>query len=179
MTLKELTLAKHRQAESTKFMQAIFNKTLTLDLWMDFTVQKAVIYNTIETVGQSLGVFKNLTDLPRAYLLEQDYREHFLLQESTIPEVKQTTLDYQRYILSLYPDSEKITAHIYTWHMGDLYGGQMIKDLIPGPNLALNFHNRDQLITNLRNQLSVGLANEANIAFDWAIRILKEYDNDI
>jgi heme oxygenase len=60
--------------------------------------------------------------------------------------------------------------------MGDLYGGQMIKRLIPGSHIAFEFENKDQLISTIRSKLDDSMADEANLAFDWAIRILQEYD---
>jgi heme oxygenase len=60
--------------------------------------------------------------------------------------------------------------------MGDLYGGQMIKKIVPGPHYSLEFVNPEELKTNLRNKLSDDMADEANCAFDWAIKILNEYD---
>jgi heme oxygenase len=68
-------------------------------------------------------------------------------------------------------------AHLYVWHMGDLYGGQMIKRLIPGSHLALDFENKDQLISAFRSKLDDSMADEANSAFDWAIKLLQEYDS--
>jgi len=40
MSLKELTAEKHKLAESTPFMKAVFANTLPKDLWVDFVAQK-------------------------------------------------------------------------------------------------------------------------------------------
>jgi heme oxygenase len=60
--------------------------------------------------------------------------------------------------------------------MGDMFGGQMIKKLIDAPHRHLEFDNARELMTNMRGMLSDDMADEANVAFDWAIRILSEYD---
>jgi hypothetical protein len=52
----------------------------------------------------------------------------------------------------------------------------MIKRLIPGSHIAFEFENKDQLISTIRSKLDDSMADEANLAFDWAIRILQEYD---
>ena len=69
-------------------------------------------------------------------------------------------------------------AHLYTWHMGDLFGGQMIKKLVDGPHSSLDFLDPPALIVAMRRKLSDDMAAEANTAFDWAIQILKEYEYD-
>ena len=90
---------------------------------------------------------------------------------------KETTKDYVIYLKSL-TDPKKILAHLYTWHMGDMFGGQMIKKIIDAPHTHLEFENTLELITVMRPMLTDDLADEANVAFDWAIKILQEYDNE-
>ena len=53
----------------------------------------------------------------------------------------------------------------------------MIKKLVDGPHSSLDFLDPLVLITTMRLKLSDDMAEEANIAFDWAIRILNEYDH--
>ena len=69
-----------------------------------------------------------------------------------------------------------IMAHVYTWHMGDLFGGQMIKRVVSAPHRALDFDNADLLKTNIRVKLKDTMSTEANCAFEWAIKLLEEYD---
>jgi heme oxygenase len=83
--------------------------------------------------------------------------------------------DYVSYIRKL-EDPKRILAHLYTWHMGDMFGGQMIKTMIPAPHTHLTFDNAKELMTTLRTMITDDLADEANTAFDWAIKILSEYD---
>jgi heme oxygenase len=175
MSLKELTAEKHNLAESTPFMKAIFAKKLPIDLWADYTYQRSLIYNGIEGVAGACGLLKDLPDIQRAHYLYLDYKE------STNNELRhsyrQSAIDYYKYILSLYPDENKILAHLYVWHMGDMYGGQMIKKIIPGTHLSLSFKDTEKLKQTLRSKLTDDLATEANVAFDWAIKLLNEYDN--
>jgi hypothetical protein len=55
----------------------------------------------------------------------------------------------------------------------------MIKKTIPASHLSLEFNNRADLITGVRMLLNDSMADEANVAFDWAIRMMKEYDDRI
>jgi heme oxygenase len=90
---------------------------------------------------------------------------------------RKSTLEYYNYLIGLYPNKEKITAHLYTWHLGDLHGGQMIKKILPGSHKNLEFKNSEELIKNVRLLLDDSMADEANLAFKWAMKIMEEYDD--
>ena len=177
MSLKELTQDKHKQAESTLFMKAIFQKSLPFTLWVDWTYQKAIFYNTIETAALKNLLLDDLIGLTRAPLLAQDFNENN--KEFNNYEIRKSTIDYHHYIKSIEHDSHKVLAHLYTWHMGDMYGGQAIKKIVPGSHRSLEFDNARELMMTLRNKLSDDLAPESNIAFDWAITMMKEYDGHL
>jgi heme oxygenase len=88
------------------------------------------------------------------------------------------TKDYTSYVRGL-QDPKKVLAHLYTWHMGDMFGGQMIKKMIDAPHSHLEFENTKELIASMRPMLTDDLADEANIAFEWAIKILESYDSSL
>ena len=178
MNLKEQTADKHRQAESTKFMKAVFAQTLPMSLWVDWTKQKSFFYNKIEYYAGHLGLLEDIEDIRRSYYILQDYN----VMNSGNPSlhaIRNTVLEYGDYIDQIGSDSRKILAHLYTWHMGDMFGGQMIKKIIPGSHLALEFENPQTLMKNLRSKLSDDLGREANTAFDWAIKMMRDYDGDL
>jgi len=172
MSLKELTADKHREAETTQFMKAVFAKTLPREHWVDFTYQKTLFYSTIETAATNQGLMTDIEPVRRSVLLSQDYEK----MNSGAREFKPAVLEYHNYIQTL-TDPARIMAHLYTWHMGDLFGGQMIKKLVDGPHSSLDFLDPPVLIAAMRRKLSDDMAEEANIAFDWAIQILNEYDH--
>jgi len=172
MSLKELTAHKHREAETTQFMKAVFAKTLPRDHWVDFTYQKSLFYSTIEIAATQQGLMGDLEPIRRSALLAQDYEK----MDGSAREFKPAVLEYHNYIQTL-TDPIRIMAHLYTWHMGDLFGGQMIKKLVDGPHSSLDFLDPPVLIAAMRSKLSDDMAEEANIAFDWAIQILNEYDH--
>ncbi len=172
MSLKEKTAVKHTLAEKTPFMQAVFDRKMTKELWADFTYQKSLIYNGIEGVAGACGILKDLPDIQRAHYLYLDYKD----MNTTNMSYRQVAIDYYKYILSLYPDADRIAAHLYVWHMGDLFGGQMIKKIVDAPSRALTFKDPELLKKNIREKLNESMADEANIAFDWAIKLLNDYD---
>jgi heme oxygenase len=177
MSLKELTKENHTAAEKTKFMQAVFKRKIPLDIWADFLYQKSLFYIGIESCAQELKLIDDVPNIRRAFLLREDYQNMNL--KDHIPSYNDTAIEYYRYIMSIYPSSDKIMAHLYTWHMGDLHGGQMIKKVISAPHSHLDFDNREEIIQLMHKKLHDGMADEANVAFSWAIKIMEEYDQRI
>lgn len=176
MSLKEITKDLHDQAEQTKFMRAIFDGNINLEAWIDFTYQKTLFYGTIEGAAGSCGLLKDLPDIQRAFYLYKDYCHRNINGKKH--SYRTVSIDYHNYLLSIAKNADAIMAHLYVWHMGDLYGGQMIKKIVPGSHRALEFNNSELLIKNLRSKLNhETMGQEARVAFNWAIRILKEYDD--
>lgn len=178
MSLKELTAAKHTEAESTPFMKAVFAKTLPLNLWADWTYQKILFYSTIEGAAGACGLLGDLPDLPRTFYLYLDFKDMWD-KDTARPNYRPVVVDYHNYLLSISQDPQKIMAHLYTWHMGDMFGGQMIKKIVDAPHSNLDFTNVSMLQTNLRAKLDDSLGDEANLAFDWAIRLMSVYDDSL
>jgi heme oxygenase len=177
MSLKDLTSAKHTEAESTPFMKAVFAKTLPFDLWVDWTYQKWLFYGAIEGAAGANRLLGDLPDLRRAFYLFMDYNE--MNTECKKHEFRPIVIDYYNYLISISKDPNKVMAHLYTWHMGDMFGGQMIKKIVPGAHRNLEFTDARTLMTNIRAKLDDSMGEEANIAFDWAIRMMRDYDSSL
>jgi heme oxygenase len=178
MSLKELPASKHQEAENTAFMKAVFAKTLPQEAWTDWTYQKTLFYGAIEGAAGACGLLHDLPDIRRAFYLFQDFTESWDKSISN-PKFRPIVVDYYTYILSISKDPQKIMAHLYVWHMGDMFGGQMIKKIVPGPHRNLEFKDAGLLMTNIRAKLDDSMADEANLAFDWAIRMMKDYDTSL
>jgi heme oxygenase len=179
MSLKDLTSAKHAEAESTPFMKAVFAKTLPFDLWVDWTYQKTLFYGTIESSAEACGLLNDLLDIKRAGYLYEDYCEMNKFRSVVLHRFRPIVWEYHEYLQSIKQDPDKIMAHLYTWHMGDMFGGQMIKKIVPGSHRNLEFEDTRTLMTNIRAKLNDSMGDEANVAFDWAIRMMREYDSSL
>ena len=72
-------------------------------------------------------------------------------------------------------DPQKIMAHVYVRHMGDLSGGQMIAKRIPG---SAKFYQFDEdvnvLKDKIRTRLDDSMADEARICFNFATELFKQ-----
>lgn len=172
MSLKEITAEKHALAETTPFMKAVFAKTLPQDLWIDWTYQKWLFYGAIEGAAGANQLLNDLPDLRRTFYLFMDYNE--MNTDGKKHHFRPVVVDYYNYLISIANDPDKIMAHLYTWHMGDMFGGQMIKKIVPGAHRNLEFADTRTLMTNIRTKLDDSMGDEANVAFDWAIRMMQD-----
>ena len=81
---------------------------------------------------------------------------------------------------------EKLYAHIYVRHLGDLSGGQMIKKKTPGPNRYYIFKHNEakeykrivkERIESYLNVYEINVLPEAIFCFESATKLFKEmYD---
>ena len=177
MSLKDITKEIHTAAERTPFMNATIKGKIPKDVWADYTYQKSVIYGSIENVARDAGLTLDCLDIERALKLYQDAKE---MNGGTFPRLRQPTIDYSRYILDLAGDKDKIMAHLYVWHMGDLFGGQMIKKILDYvPHRNLEFNDVDGLKATIRAKLDDSMGDEAIVAFEWAIKLMHTYDSEL
>jgi len=172
MSLKELTADLHDAAEQTPFMKAVFAGKLPIKVWEEWTYWRTMFYKDIEDKCEQGNLLDDLQGIKRALSLMQDYRE--MRNGNWLPSDdcnNPTLIEYLDYIKTLSPDLA--LAHLYVWHMGDLYGGQMIKKIIPAPtHHALQFEDATTLKNSLRAKLTDDLGPEARRAFEFAIKML-------
>jgi heme oxygenase len=173
MSLKEITKEVHQDDEDTKVMRSVFKKQMPVDVWKDFTYNKMLWYGAIETKARSEGLLDDLPDIDRAYKLYQDYKD--LCENRFDGKFTPGAIEYHRYILDL--PKGQVLAHLYTWHMGDLFGGQMIKKMLPPPHRNLEFKDVDGLKEKIRAKLNDSLGEEALNSFNWAIKIMNEFND--
>jgi hypothetical protein len=174
MSLKELTAEKHTAAEKSPFMQMVFNKTMPKEVWLSWTFNKMHWYNAIEVRAREEGLLDNLPGIERTYKLYKDFKT--MVGNRSASYVCNTyTERYCDYIMDL-ENVNDVMAHLYVWHMGDLYGGQTIKTILPDfPHNSLKFVNADVLKAGIREKLNDDMSVEANNAFDWAIILMGQF----
>jgi heme oxygenase len=78
------------------------------------------------------------------------------------------------HIMTIKDDPDKLMAHLYVRHLGDLSGGQMIAKKVPGSAKMYQFENKDQLKETIRARCTDAMADEAKICFDFATQQFKE-----
>jgi len=175
MSLREHTRDKHELAEKTEFAQLLLSGNINKEQYSNYLAQMMSIYVSLETKAHTAGIIAGMAGLPRARYIYDDLVE--LCGSVPVFSMLPSTERYLDYLeqLATDPDKEKrLMAHVYVRHMGDLHGGQIIKKRVPGSGKFYDFENRKELLEKIREKLDDSMANEANVAFDFAIDIMKE-----
>jgi heme oxygenase len=175
-SLKELTAEKHKEAETQPFIKSIFSNKVDENKYIDYLYQLKIIYDYLETTGDRLGLFDDLENLKRHSAISLDYAE-LSKNRINLNDIRNSTIDYLEYLDSIKDDKDKIMAHVYVRHMGDLFGGQALAKLLPGPNNMFKFEDIPSLAMKVRSKLDISMADEANRAFDFNIEMIKEYND--
>ena len=177
MSLKELTYEHHRNAERQKFVKTLMGGSIPPKVYAEFLYNQYVAYNILEVCAMAEGVLNDLPDVRRAPKILEDFQELWG-KDAEPPKPKPSIQKYVDHIMSIKEDPEKLMAHIYTRHMGDLSGGQMIKKRIPGEGRLYMFADPDNLKTAIRSKLNDNMADEAKICFEYATELFKEMHNE-
>jgi len=175
MSLKELTKEKHQDAERTEFAKLLLSGKISKETYALYLAQMLEVYGKLEYHCAKAGLLTDLPGLGRALNIFEDIKELDVPLSNL--KLLEATQKYSEYLFSLAEDESKhhlLMAHLYVRHMGDLYGGQMIAKKVPGSGKFYEFRNRDELIGKIREKLTDDLGDEANVAFDHAIAIMKE-----
>ncbi len=176
MSLKEQTKDLHETAENNPFAQRLLSGNISINEYACYLTNLEPIYNTIESIAQEIKLLSDdMLPIKRTELIREDLAElkqmgadHCVILESTI--------HYINYLKHL--DKDKILAHLYTRHFGDLYGGQILKAKVPGSGKMYEFTDRKALIDTTRMMLSDDLGPEARIAFQHAIYLFEGLNNE-
>ena len=171
--LREITAEIHQDAENTKFVQYMYSGNITQRDYGVYLRQIHKVYSELEYFTTVSGLTQGLTDLNRAQYIRQDLEE---LGEDRYVEALPSVIQYIHRLHELYhsPNRDKLMAHIYVRHMGDLFGGKMIAKKVPGSGKYYQFKDRPELIKQLSEKVTLELADEAMIGFKLSTAIFDE-----
>lgn len=175
MSLRELTKEAHMNAERTAFVSEMMSGEIDKEKYATFLYNLAKQYQILEQVASGLGIFVELPGLQRYEMIWQDFLELWP-QGKIFPESLPVTQEYKSYILKeIQTSHDRVMAHVYTRHMGDMSGGQMLKKKVPGEGRMYNFNFEiPQMKEKLRTKLHDGMADEANVCFNFAIKTFEQ-----
>lgn len=180
-TLKELTWEKHKDAESTAFVKKMLKKELTEYQYYVHLSNQASMYWFLEKYASENELFKGVEELKRCENMLMDLKNIEKQYGFKHPLNTPSTEMYISHLRKIKSDREKLLAHMYVRYMGDLYGGQILKNLIPVPyKTHYDFEgNIEELKSKFRSKIHIGLANEANLCFDFIINVLNDLEKDL
>jgi|TARA_B110000908_G_C10161564_1_gene406264 heme oxygenase len=192
MSLASLTKVAHQNAERQEFAREMMSGNMSNEKYKTYLYNMWLVYDLLEDVALSMGCFgpEDLSmpedDLPLDGLTQADdiwadYTELGGTEENP-PQVVPSTEAYRSHIVTnCQHDKDKLFAHVYVRHMGDLSGGQMIKNKVPGSGKMYTFeamtHSVDEMKTLIRKRTKDSMSDEANIAFDFSTKIFEELNN--
>lgn len=179
MSLKEITKDLHHDAERTEFAKKLLSGNISKKDYANYLYQMTLIYGPIEMGCRVQGFLDNLPGIERTHLIYQDFKELAGINHDY--KWCRSAIDYHNYLLNLISDPNRkhlIKAHLYCRHMGDLFGGQMIAKRVPGSGRFYQFKDPEKLKEQIRAELTDDLGDEARIAFEWAIKIMKELNDE-
>jgi heme oxygenase len=169
--LRDLIKEKHDEAENHRFVKLLFSGNISKEIYTEFLCNQYIIYTALEALAEKAELLQDIEEIKRSQKIAQDLYELCGLEPQKI---MPSTLAYVDYLTFDALTKENVMAHIYVRHMGDMFGGQMIKKLIPGLGNMYNFENKSELIQKVRDKLNDNMAEEANKVFDYAIGLFED-----
>tara|TARA_B100000941_G_scaffold241707_1_gene185371 strand:+ start:8486 stop:9088 length:603 start_codon:yes stop_codon:yes gene_type:complete len=183
--ITELTWEYHKNAERQAFVSQLLSGTIDEKLYATFLYNQLKCYSKLEQYALESSLFLDTRNLPRAEHIFYDYRA--LWGDIGNPPVEtESTKAYVKHLDTIRGENEKLYAHIYVRHLGDLSGGQMIKKKTPGPNRYYIFKHNEakeykrivkERIESYLNVYEINVLPEAIFCFESATKLFKEmYD---
>ena len=172
--LKELTWEHHKNAERQAFVQEMFAKTpqISRERYACYLFNQHPQYNMLEMLAMMNGLFDGMPELRRAPEIHKDYQELWGEANANQPPLMPVVKEYMDYLMTISQDANKLMAHVYVRHMGDLSGGQMIAKRVPGEGCMYKFNKgHDELKELVRAKLDDSMADEAKVCFDFATKM--------
>ena len=183
--ITELTWEYHKNAERQAFVSQLLSGTIDEKLYATYLYNQLKCYSKLEQYALESSLFLDTRNLPRAEHIFYDYRA--LWGDIGTPPVEtESTKAYVKHLDTIRGENEKLYAHIYVRHLGDLSGGQMIKRKTPGPNRYYIFKHGEakeykriikERVESYLNLYEVNVLPEAIFCFESATKLFKEmYD---
>lgn len=169
MSLKELTIEEHRNAERQKFASVLMSGEIPKNIYLMYLFNQHACYQCLE--NHALFDLLN-SDLKRSNKIQNDIDE---LQEDLDLNLflTKSTNDYISHVKKI-KTQDDFMAHVYVRYLGDLRGGQMIAKKIPGKGQYYNFDNPVELANSIYEKLNDDMAEEAKKVFNFATQLFVE-----
>ncbi|NOS93019.1 MAG: hypothetical protein HOP30_13940 [Cyclobacteriaceae bacterium] len=165
--LKEATSIKHNQAERMPFNVRMFKGLLKKNEYLLYLNQQLQLFQAIEKIGLPHSSLKR-TEKVLADINELKAKVH------TTDFILKSTQQYVDYVKSL--TYEQVLPHIYLNYMALIFGGQMMKKVVPSSGNMYIFENMQEAVQSIRALQKDEWAEEVNKGFDYAILMFEELE---
>lgn len=173
MSLKDLTIEEHKNAEKQEFARKLIKGDITDKEYATYLYNQFPQYELLEVCAMAHGLFAEIPEILRNKRIRQDYEE--LWDSKEPPKLMPVVNQYLEHIMKIKDDPHKLMAHIYVRHMGDLSGGQMIARKLPGSKLYYQFDGDvSQIKEKIREKVDDSMAEEAKLCFNFATSLFQQ-----
>ena len=167
MTLKNHTKDLHKEIEQTPFAQTLIKGTVSVQTYYTYLSYYKKLYELLET---HTDLYKPIESVKRYPAIIKDLNELNFTYE---PITDLSVLSYMDYLTSI-KDIKKLKSHIYVRYMGDINGGQILKQRLSYlPTNLYDFDNIESLKLKLKDFFIDADENEARKAFVYNISIYR------
>jgi len=170
--LRDLVKDVHTEAENRPFAKLLMSGDISSEQYANYLYQQEPMYYALENRADELGMLNDIPHIKRGKKITADFLN---LEIATPFELFQSTKEYCTYVSKI--SQQQCWAHIYVRHFGDMYGGNMIRKLVPGSATMYEFNEKGKLITYVRDKLTKDMEGEAKQVFKYAITLFKELEN--
>ena len=172
--LKELTWEHHKNAERQEFVKYLMSGSIDPKVYATYLWNQFPCYEVLEVMARAQGLLDDFPHVMRSKSILADFRELWP-QDEKPPQHTMATKKYLTHMKTIMNGPDKLMAHIYVRHMGDLSGGQMIKKKVPGTGTFYQFDGDVKEIKEaIRSKTNDSMAEEAKICFDYATELFKD-----
>ena len=171
--LKELTWEHHKNAERQGFVKVMMSGRINPRFYATYLWNQHKKYDILEAMAGASGILDDLPDIRRKTKIEQDFLELWDLDNQ--PVIVESTKKYVEHMKSLIGQPDKLMVHVYTLHMGDLSGGQMIRRKVPGEGRMYTFDTDISALKDaIRAKTNDDMAEEAKLVFESSTKLFQE-----
>ena len=170
--LRDLVKEVHTEAENSPFAKLLMSGDISKKQYAHYLYQQEPMYHALEKRADELDLLKDIPNIKRGLKITADFHN---LQIAEPFELFQSTKEYCTYVSKI--SQQQCWAHIYVRHFGDMYGGNMIRKLVPGEATMYEFEDKGKLISYVRERLNTDMENEAKQVFKYAITLFKELED--
>jgi len=172
--LKELTREEHTNAERQAFVKVLMSGKINPKFYATYLWNQHKKYDLLEALAMSHGLLNDFPSIIRKNHILNDFAELWTEGEEP-PELLPSTIEYINHMKNIISDPNKLMAHIYVLHMGDLSGGQMIARKVPGQGHMYQFEgDLNEIKQKIREKTNDDMAEEAKYVFQSATNLFKE-----
>jgi heme oxygenase len=171
--LKDLTWDHHKQAERQQFAKILVSGKIHPDFYATYLWNQHKKYDILEALAGALGLLEGLGDIRRKLKIEQDFIE--LWEHPEPPVILPSTEEYIMHMKQLIGKPRELVAHMYVLYLGDLSGGQIIKNKVPGSGTMYDF---DLDVETVKHRIKAmtedDMADEARYVFASSTKLFQE-----